>query len=243
MVSTKNSNKKKFLGIAAAICALSLAAVSSFALFTDTASISGATKAGNVSIGIDATDINTQLLNKDFNVNNFNPGDSRDLTYTLENTGNKAIYVRDTITLTVTPNDAYKGEDGKKTDLKDLPIKIVGIGNTNTSAQISGDSKINEDGSYTITYHPADKTNAQGELSGTGLLKEVLADHTETSLVRNYQLTFDKSAGNFYQNCDVKVDVKVNAVQHANSDGIAVDGYKPESVVTDASGVKTNPNG
>lgn len=243
MVSTKNSNKKKFLGIAAAICALSLAAVSSFALFTDTASISGATKAGNVSIGIDATDINTQLLNKDFSVNNFNPGDSRDLTYTLENTGNKSIYVSDTITLTVTPNDAYKGEDGKKTDSKDLPIKLVGIGNTNTSAQISGDSKINDDGSYTITYHPTDKTNALGELSGTGLLKEVLADHTETSLVRNCQLTFDKSAGNFYQNCDVKVDVKVNAVQHANSDGIAVDGYKSESVVTDASGAKTNPNG
>ena len=236
MVSTKNSNKKKFLGIGAAICALSLAAVSSFALFTDTASISGATKAGNVSIGIDATDINTQLLN-------FNPGDSRDLTYTLENTGNKSIYVSDTITLTVTPNDAYKGKDGKKTDSKDLPIKLVGIGNTNTSAQISGDSKINDDGSYTITYHPTDKTNALGELSGTGLLKEVLADHTETSLVRNCQLTFDKSAGNFYQNCDVKVDVKVNAVQHANSDGIAVDGYKSEIVVTDASGAKTNPNG
>ena len=234
MVSTKNSNKKKFLGIGAAICALSLAAVSSFALFTDTASISGATKAGNVSIGIDATD---------FSVNNFNPGDSRDLTYTLENTGNKSIYVSDTITLTVTPNNAYKGENGKKTDSKDLPIKLVGIGNTNTSAQISGDSKINDDGSYTITYHPTDKTNALGELSGTGLLKEVLADHTETSLVRNCQLTFDKSAGNFYQNCDVKVDVKVNAVQHANSDGIAVDGYKSEIVVTDTSGAKTNPNG
>ena len=228
-----NSNKKKFLGIGAAICALSLAAVSSFALFTDTASISGATKAGNLSIGIDATDIDTQLTNKEFNVKNFNPGDTEDMTYTIKNTGNKAEYVMDTVTLTVTPSPSYKNEAGKVTDTSKLPIQIKG--NKDTAAVTVDEITVNEDGSYTIVYHGSNKDNTKGELSGTGTFAEVLADHTEFSLVRNYQLTFDKSAGNFYQDCDVQVGVKVDAVQHANNTGDFTN-IVAEDVVTGAAG-------
>ena len=47
MEKANTNNKKKVLGIGAAICALSLAAVSSFALFTDTASVKGTTTAGS----------------------------------------------------------------------------------------------------------------------------------------------------------------------------------------------------
>ena len=54
MTKANTNNKKKVLGIGAAICALSLAAVGSFALFTDTVSIKGATNAGKLAIGITA---------------------------------------------------------------------------------------------------------------------------------------------------------------------------------------------
>ena len=116
MTKANTNSKKKVLGIGAAICALSLAAVSSFALFTDTASVKGATTAGKLAVGItadkmtDAGDFSEQLLNTAFDaanpIDNFNPGDDRTVAYTINNEQSKAAYENDTITLTVTPDTA-----------------------------------------------------------------------------------------------------------------------------------------
>ena len=120
MTKANTNSKKKVLGIGAAICALSLAAVSSFALFTDTASVKGATTAGKLAVGItadkmtDAGDFSEQLLNTAFDaanpIDNFNPGDDRTVAYTINNEQSKAAYVNDTITLKVTPDTAYTAD-------------------------------------------------------------------------------------------------------------------------------------
>lgn len=238
MVSTKNSNKKKFLGIGAAICALFLAAVSSFALFTDTASISGATKAGNLSIGISSTaslengDFSEQLKNTSDKftkaVQNMNPGDSRKLTFDLNNTGDKAIYTNDEMTLTVTPDTAYKAEKGAAADIDSVPITIDDMTLDKTRSTFDADS-----GKYVLVYTGAETVLSGG--SGDGR-DEIVKDHTETTTKRNYTLKFDKAAGNYYQNADIKLDVKVDAVQYANTDGLTGQTIVAESVKTDAAG-------
>ena len=123
MNTAKNLNKKKALGVTAAVLALAVGATASFALFTDTAAIRGATEAGKLAIGITADkmtpggDFSEQLLNTAFeeNVQNFNPGDFREIAYRIDNDQNKAVRTNDTITVKVTPNKAMMA-DSTKTD-------------------------------------------------------------------------------------------------------------------------------
>ena len=54
MVNANSNGKKKVVGMVAAVCAATMAVAGSLALFTDTASIKGATTAGKLAIGITA---------------------------------------------------------------------------------------------------------------------------------------------------------------------------------------------
>lgn len=242
--ANSNSNgKKKVVGIVAAVCAATMAVAGSLALFTDTASVSGTTKAGNVSIGISSAaslengDFSEQLKNTSDKfttaVQNMNPGDSRNLTFDLNNTGDKAIRTNDEMTLTVTPNDAYKGEGGAAPNIDSVPITIDGMNLNKARSTFDADS-----GKYVLVYTGAETVLSGG--SGDGRRDEIVKEYPATSATRNYTLKFDETAGNYYQNADIKLDVKVDAVQYANTDGLTGQTITAESVKTDAAG---NVNG
>ena len=78
--------------------------VGTFAYFTDRVEHKATGTSGNVQIEstafAGANDANV-LVDRDGN-DNLNPGDVRDLTFTVSNMGNKAVDIRHTIKLTVT---------------------------------------------------------------------------------------------------------------------------------------------
>lgn len=241
MNKANTNNKKKVLGIGAAICALSLAAVSSFALFTDTASVKGATTAGKLAIGITADkmtadgDFSEQLLNTAFDeaapINNFNPGDERTVAYSINNEQSKAAYVNDTITLKVTPDAAY-ANDGQAITAENCAITFDTADGTLTEK-----SREMKDGVITIVYEGTKKV-----LSGTGANAEVVKEGigntaNPTTAARSYELNFNVDADNAWQGAKVEISSKVDAVQYANNHGgLADKTITAESVKTNAAG-------
>lgn len=241
MNKANTNNKKKVLGIGAAICALSLAAVSSFALFTDTASVKGATTAGKLAIGItadkmtEAGDFSEQLLNTAFDaanpVDNFNPGDDRTVAYTINNEQSKATYVNDTITLKVTPDTAYTA-DGQAITPENCAITFA-----TADGSLTEKSREMKDGVITIVYEGRETV-----LSGTGANAEVVKEGigntaNPTTAARSYELNFNVDADNAWQGAKVEISSKVDAVQYANNHGgLADKTITAESVKTDAAG-------
>ena len=241
MEKANTNNKKKVLGIGAAICALSLAAVSSFALFTDTASVKGATTAGKLAVGItadkrtDAGDFSEQLLNTAFDaanpIDNFNPGDDRTVAYTINNEQSKAAYVNDTITLKVTPNTAYTA-DGQAITPENCAITFA-----TADGVLTEKSRSMDNGVITIVYE-----GKVTVLSGTGTNAEVVKEGVgntanPTTAARSYELDFDVNADNAWQGAKVEISSKVDAVQYANNHGgLTGKTITAESVKTDAAG-------
>ena len=98
-----NKSTKKRIGAIGVVCALCLTMVASFAYFTDRVELKGSATSGSVQIEATAfagADENNVLVDRD-GLDNLNPGDVRDLTFTVTNEGNKAIDLRHTIKLTV----------------------------------------------------------------------------------------------------------------------------------------------
>ena len=232
MTKANTNSKKKVLGIGAAICALSLAAVSSFALFTDTASVKGATTAGKLAVGItadkmtDAGDFSEQLLNTAFDaanpIDNFNPGDDRTVAYTINNEQSKAAYVNDTITLKVTPDTAYTA-DGQAITPENCAITFA-----TADGVLTEKSRSMDNGVITIVY----------EGKETVLVKEGVGNTANpTTAARSYELNFDVNADNAWQGAKVEISSKVDAVQYANNHGgLADKTITAESVKTNAAG-------
>lgn len=241
MNKANTNNKKKVLGIGAAICALSLAAVSSFALFTDTASVKGATTAGKLAIGItadkmtDAGDFSEQLRNTAFDaanpIDNFNPGDDRTVAYTINNEQSKATYVNDTITLKVTPDTAYTA-DGQAITPENCAITFA-----TADGILTEKSRSMDNGVITIVYEGKETV-----LSGTGANAEVVKEGigntaNPTTAARSYELNFNVDADNAWQGAKVEISSKVDAVQYANNHGgLANKTITAESVKTNAAG-------
>lgn len=241
MTKANTNSKKKVLGIGAAICALSLAAVSSFALFTDTASVKGATTAGKLAVGItadkmtDAGDFSEQLLNTAFDaanpIDNFNPGDDRTVAYTINNEQSKAAYVNDTITLKVTPDTAYTA-DGQAITPENCAITFA-----TADGVLTEKSRSMDNGVITIVYE-GKKTVLSGTGTNAEVVKEVVGNTANpTTAARSYELDFDVNADNAWQGAKVEISSKVDAVQYANNHGgLADKTITAESVKTNAAG-------
>lgn len=241
MTKANTNMKKKVLGIGAGICAVAVAAVGSFALFTDTASVKGATTAGKLAIVItadkmtEAGDFSEQLLNTAFDaanpVDNFNPGDDRTVAYTINNEQSKATYVNDTITLKVTPDTAYTA-DGRAITPENCAITFA-----TADGSLTEKSREMKDGVITIVYEGKETV-----LSGTGANAEVVKEGigntaNPTTAARSYELDFDVNADNAWQGAKVEISSKVDAVQYANNHGgLADKTITAESVKTDAAG-------
>ena len=241
MTKANTNSKKKVLGIGAAICALSLAAVSSFALFTDTASVKGETTTGKLAVGItadkmtDAGDFSEQLLNTAFDaanpIDNFNPGDDRTVAYTINNEQSKATYVNDTITLKVTPDTAYTAA-GQAITPENCAITFA-----TADGVLTEKSRSMDNGVITIVYEGKETV-----LSGTGTNAEVVKEGigntaNPTTAARSYELNFNVDADNAWQGAKVEISSKVDAVQYANNHGgLTGKTITAESVKTDAAG-------
>lgn len=260
-----NTNTKKILGIGAGICALSLAAVSSFALFTDTASVKGATTAGKLAVGITADkmtdgDFSEQLLNTAFaeEVSNLNPADVRTIEYTISSEQSKSLRASDTVVVTISPDAdmmtdqnktiddlfAEYGKDasairlvtGAKADTKQVVTASDGT-TTDVTFADSGltlkDAYVNETKDAIVLVYQGDEVN----LDGVGENAEKIPDNNDkTTSDRKYTLYFDETAGNQWQGAKVSISAKVDAVQYANTDGLAGQTIVAETTKTDING-------
>lgn len=248
----QNANKKKITGAVALAAAGVMALGGVSMLFTDHADVSGETTAGKLAIGITADkmtpegDFSDQLLNTAFeeDVQNFNPGDFREIAYSIDNDQNKAVRTNDTITVKVTPNTAMMADSHKTVDdLSDefgpeggaihlvqgtaAGADVVLTAPNGTTSNVSFakgglalKDKYVKDGAIYLVYQ-----GSEVNLSGTGTNAEKLAADADTTWVseetntvdRAYTLYFEKDALNQWQGAQVDISVDVSAVQYANT--------------------------
>lgn len=110
----QNANKKKITGAVALAAAGVMALGGVSMLFTDHADVSGKTTAGKLAVEVTGTgladgDFSAQLKNNDFatkGIDCANPGDTFQISYSITNAANKAVRANDTLTVTVTPDEA-----------------------------------------------------------------------------------------------------------------------------------------
>lgn len=261
----QNANKKKITGAVALAAAGVMALGGVSMLFTDRADVSGETTAGKLAVEVTGTNLTNgnfteQLENTEFvgAVQNLNPGDVRTISYFIENAENKAMRANDTLTVTVTPNEAVM-KDQKKTvqnlfdefttdkpviylvtGAKDDTKKVVTASDGTTTDVTFGDtgltlvdSHLSEDGESIVLVYQGDEV----ALDGVGLNKESIEGNADkTTSNRQYTLYFEQTAGNEWQGAEVSIDSKVTAVQYANT----VAGDATLNVDTTAHTVATN---
>lgn len=199
--------KKRLTIVMAVVCCLALM-VGSLALFTAKADTSGTAKAGNLSISVSEDVIGDALLKggdadivDSDELNNWNPGDSAAFTYTITNTGNKAVRYQETIVLTVS------GMAAGETEGQEM-LTITNTGDNDPAFAATADG-------YTLTYVVAEDV-LSGVQNGTAGVETV--DGKATSAAPNYTLAFNKDALNEYQNAEISIDVTVKAIQFANTE-------------------------
>lgn len=244
----QNANKKKITGAVALAAAGVMALGGVSMLFTDHADVSGKTTAGKLAVEVTGTgladgDFSAQLKNNDFatkGIDCANPGDTFQVSYSITNAANKAVRANDTLTVTVTPDEAMMADQTKT--IADLygefadksAVHLVtgekGVGTTvitNTDPDAADykttvafpdtglklvDSYVTEDNKNIILVYQGDEVN----LDGVGDNAELLGDNKSTS-DRQYTLYFDENAGNEWQGAKVSIGSTISAVQYANT--------------------------
>ena len=207
-----NKNLKGFICMALAVVMIF---GSTFAYFTDRAGTNSKGTAGTV--GIDLTsDIN--LLDAD-GKDILNPGDLRDSSFGVENTGNKSIDVRTTIVLTssVPMTTGENGQAEYELYLRDDVHFVEGEGwKPNDGAQPVQVRSISEDGK-TITYNVPDYILNGNEDFGDE--NREIEEGVDTDFHDNdFVLIFAGSqTDNDFQGSTVQIDVLVEAKQHRNT--------------------------
>lgn len=241
----QNANKKKITGAVALAAAGVMALGGVSMLFTDHADISGETTAGKLAVEVtwtSPTDDNftKQLENTKFvdAVQNLNPGDVRTISYSIENAENKAMRANDTLTVTVTPNEAMMKDQTKTIDdlsgefadksaihlvtgAKDGTKPVVTASDGTTTNVTFGDtgltlvdSYVTEDKKNIVLVYQGDEVN----LDGVGTNAEKITSNSgKTSSDRQYTLYFEKDAGNEWQGAKVSIGSTISAVQYANT--------------------------
>ena len=207
-----NKNLKGFICM---VLALVMIFGSTFAYFTDRAGTNSKGTAGTV--GIDLTsDIN--LLDAD-GKDILNPGDLRDSSFGVENTGNKSIDVRTTIVLTssVPMTTGENGQAEYELYLRDDVHFVEGEGwKPNDGAQPVQVRNISDDGK-TIIYRLPDYILNGNEDFGDD--NREIEEGIDTDFHDNdFVLIFAGSqTGNDFQASTVQIDVLVEAKQHRNT--------------------------
>lgn len=239
--------KKRLSKIMAGAMALCLL-VGTFAYFTDRVEHKATGTSGNVQIEstafAGANDANV-LVDRDGN-DNLNPGDVRDLTFTVSNMGNKAVDIRHTIKLVAKDKagadlalteeagqaefDIYKAGDVTYTAKAGYVIA------ENAKPVFSSDSVTNTLGASrtltgnTITYTFADTTllGKEGAANSERVENAALAadtdvegfidvNDTKDAVTYKYVLVFRNTSLNKFMNSGIQIDMVVEAKQHYNT--------------------------
>lgn len=205
----KCTNKKKLLtAIAAGMTALGILIVGSIAYFTDRVSENTAADVGNLQISLTDLSVKTDDV--------VAPGCIVPMMYTINNIGTLALDEREKIALSVFEEDGttpvelstspsefeiYESSDVEMVTGKGYAPRsgAVPIG-TRTTEGFTGS------GSNRIIYQIEQST-----LNGSD--KELST--VEKSLSRDYVVLFKGESSNTYQNVTVKIDILVEAKQHA----------------------------
>ena len=218
-----NKNTKKATALVLVACMV-MSIVGSFAYFTDRTDAKATATAGSLAINLDDSGIKlTDADGKDI----LNPGDVRDVNYTVTNVGNKSMDVKETITLSVYDSvgqplnvkgsaieqsevDLYTKDDVTAYDTVDgytladgaAPVQVKTINNN------------------VITYKPDIYTlNGNSNFDEQEVETGIDTDKHTTDL----KLVFDKLAANSFQSAVVKMDVLVEAKQHRNTSAYDAD--------------------
>lgn len=263
----QNANKKKITGAVALAAAGVMALGGVSMLFTDRADVSGKATAGKLAVEVTGTgladgDFSAQLKNNDFatkNIDNLNPGDAVQISYSINNAANKAVRANDTLTVTVKPNGAMMTDQSTNIDnlfaeftedksaihlvtgAKDDTKQVVTASDGTTTDVTFGDtgltlvdSYVTEDKKNIVLVYQGDET----ALDGVGDNAEKLGGNKSTS-DRQYTLYFEKDAGNEWQGAEVSIGSTISAVQYANTAaGDATLNVEAGKQVTDNAGKK-----
>ena len=244
----KQAKTRKRISVALSACLALTLAIGSMAYFTDRVQVGASATSGNVRIestGFAGANAQNVLVDRD-GKNNLNPGDVRDLTFTVSNEGNKAVDVRHTIKLAATDStgaalalteeagqaefDIYKAGDVTYTAKAGYVLK------TDAKPVFSSDSVTNTLGASrtvegnTITYHFADTTllgkdgadNAE-RVENADLKADVDVDgfmdvnDSKDAVTYKYILVFRNTSLNKFMNSGIQVDMVVEAKQHYNT--------------------------
>lgn len=244
----KQAKTRKRISVALSACLVLTMAIGSLAYFTDRVQVGASATSGNVQIestGFAGANAQNVLVDRD-GKNNLNPGDVRDLTFTVSNEGNKAVDVRHTIKLTATDStgaalalteeagqaefDIYKAGDVTYTAKAGYVIK------TDAKPVFSSDSVSNTLGASrtvegnTITYHFADTTllgkegaaNAErvenADLQADADVEGFIdVNDTKDAVTYEYILVFRNTSLNKFMNSGIQIDMVVEAKQHYNT--------------------------
>lgn len=234
MTTIDSTQKKPFSVKKKAVLASSLAALmaigGTFAFFTDRVDTQATATAGTVDLTLDANWAD---------VSNFNPGDMADLSYSIENAGNKSIDVRERLvvhssvamdTADQAEFEIYKASDVEP-DSNGAYKPKAGASPVATDADriVSSDSK-------SITYNIDEYT-----LNGVGTAAETEAGITEASKDSAYVLVFKGGADNDFQDADVTVDLIAEAKQHRNTGDDTWDVISTETVTVGGQEISVVP--
>lgn len=224
----QNANKKKITGAVALAAAGVMALGGVSMLFTDHADVSGETTAGKLAVKVTGTnltdgDFTKQLENTEFvdAVQNLNPGDVRTISYFIENAENKAMRANDTLTVTVTPNEAMMADQETTVSKMFEALKAGSFDGGSAIHLVEGKTGLSLKDAYVTEAKDAIVLVYQGdevELDGVGLNKESIEGNADkTSSERKYTLYFNENAGNEWQGAEVSIGSTISAVQYANT--------------------------
>lgn len=220
----KNRNKKIIAAGGVSLAAVGALLAGSFAFFTDGADKKTTGTAGNVAISMSELALS--------NSGNINPGDEdetksstarkgtdHDLTFTVNNTGNKSIVTRNVITLSVT--NGSKNLDPsvyslKTNDSTELVTKYYSSDGTNYTTTKPSNVKYVR---YVTTQVALNGTGSNAEKDATAVNQAHQKTNSDiTGVDYDYILKLDKNTPDGdYELSTLKIDVEVQAMQYRNT--------------------------
>ena len=211
-------NKKIVFPLCIVTCLIPI--VSSYAYFSDKTVNNSVATAGTVDIVLDTTIENeSDKIGIDLSdvcgINNLNPGDMRQASFSVENKGNKSVDIRTTVFLTSTvPYDFYSEQSEIELYHKDDVEEVAGKGyKPKDGAKLVQKKSISKDGLNIIYEIPEFTLNGNMDLQE----KEIEDGITSDTHLYDYVLLFKKDTANDFQSTDLSMNILVEAKQHRNT--------------------------
>ncbi|SEA47092.1 SipW-cognate class signal peptide [Oribacterium sp. KHPX15] len=201
--------KKKRIAAAVGIMAIISAITGTYAYFTDLKSVSVMATAANLGITVDATNFNEEL------VYNMLPGDSKELSYTISNTGDADVMVfteitlissvpmSDTVEWFIQDPDGSVNEEDRRVDPEFVGKNFV------------DDVSIQELQENNIKFVSLTKKNTEAKFVVNNGVLEANSDKTSTV---DLMLMLGLNAGNKFMDSTCLVTADVYGIQTKNID-------------------------